>query len=118
MDPFTKYVLNRVVIQTLLVLGIVIFGFLLVSGQVIRWDLTEDDRFTISEASHRLAGELQDPLTVRAYFSAEVPPRYEPLQQQVFDILAEYEAHGGGRGIARSRLAGASACAERSTGRN
>ena len=95
--PFTRYLFGRLIIQGLLVLGIVIFGFLLVRDQVMRWDLTEDQRFTISESSYRLAQELEDPLTIRAYFSAEVPPRYEPLQQQVFDILAEYEAHSGGR---------------------
>ena len=42
----------------LLVLGIVIFGFLIVRDQVLRWDLTEDNRFTISEASYRLADDL------------------------------------------------------------
>jgi ABC-type uncharacterized transport system involved in gliding motility auxiliary subunit len=96
-NPFTRYLFGRLVLQGLLVLGIVIFGFLLVRDQVLRWDLTEDKRYTISDASYRLADELEDPLTIRAYFSAEVPPLYEPLQRQVFDILAEYEAHSGGK---------------------
>ena len=96
-NPFTRYLFGRLIFQGLLVLGIVIFGFLIVRDQVLRWDLTEDKRYTISEASYRLTDDLEDPLTIRAYFSAEVPPLYEPLQRQVFDILAEYEAHSGGK---------------------
>ena len=54
-------------------------------------------RFSISEASHKLAKGLEDPLTIRAYFNAEVPPRIAPFKQQVFDILSEYEAVSGGK---------------------
>jgi gliding-associated putative ABC transporter substrate-binding component GldG len=94
---FVAYILSRVVVQTVLVLGIVIFGFLLVNTWVFRIDLTEDERFSISEASHELAASLEDPLTIRAYFSDNIPERIRPFQRQVFDILSEYEAHGGGK---------------------
>jgi ABC-type uncharacterized transport system involved in gliding motility auxiliary subunit len=94
---FVSYILGKVVVQTILVLGIVIFGFLLVDNYVQRIDLTEDERFSISGASHELAGSLQDPLTIRAYFSDNIPERIRPFQRQVFDILTEYEAHGGGK---------------------
>jgi ABC-type uncharacterized transport system involved in gliding motility auxiliary subunit len=93
---FVSYVVNRVIVQTVLVLGIVVFGFLLVNNWVFRIDLTEDQRFSISEASHELAASIQDPLTIRAYFSDNIPERIRPFQRQVFDILSEYEAHGGG----------------------
>ncbi|MHC4547539.1 MAG: Gldg family protein [Planctomycetota bacterium] len=95
--PFLSYLLSRVVVQTVLVLAIVVFGFLLVDNYVVRWDLTEDRRFSISDASHELAASLEDPLTIRAYFSDNIPERIQPFQRQVFDILSEYEAHGGGR---------------------
>jgi ABC-type uncharacterized transport system involved in gliding motility auxiliary subunit len=91
------YLVQRVGVQTLLILAIVIVGFLLVEDHVARWDLTEDNRFSISEASHRLAQSLEDPITIRAYFSQNLPPRIEPLQRQVFDILSEYEAHSAGK---------------------
>jgi ABC-type uncharacterized transport system involved in gliding motility auxiliary subunit len=94
---FVSYVVNRVIVQTVLVLGIVVFGFLLVNNWVFRVDLTEDQRFSISEASHELAASIKDPLTIRAYFSDNIPERIRPFQRQVFDILSEYEAHGGGK---------------------
>jgi len=95
-NPFASYLLNRVVFRTALVLGIVIFGGMVLAEKVWRLDLTEDQRFTISDASRRIVSELEDPLTIRAYFSSGLPPRYEPFQQQVFDILDEYRAHGRG----------------------
>jgi len=94
---FISYVINRVIIQGLLVLAIVVFGFFAVDNYVWRWDLTQDERFSISEASHELAGSLEDPLTIRAYFSDNIPERVRPFQRQVFDILSEYEAHGNGK---------------------
>ncbi|MGH7163416.1 MAG: Gldg family protein, partial [Planctomycetota bacterium] len=94
---FASYLSQRVGVQTLLVLGIVVVGFLLTGRAFVRWDLTEDRRFTISQASKALVQELTDPLTIRAYFSSNLPPRYEPLQRQVFDVLAEYEAASDGK---------------------
>lgn len=93
---YERYLLNRIV-QTVLVLVLVGAGFKIVDRMFVRWDLTEDQRFTISEASRRMARQLGDPLTIRAYFSANLPERYAPIARQVYDILAEYQAAGGGK---------------------
>ncbi|MDH3591815.1 MAG: GldG family protein, partial [Planctomycetota bacterium] len=84
-------------VQVLLVIGIVLYAFHLVDNVVARWDLTEDDRFSISDYSRELTGSLENPLTIRAYFSEELPPRLQPFRRQVFDVLAEYEKFGKGK---------------------
>ncbi len=94
---FRDYLLGRIVLRTALLLLVLVFGFLAVDNWVVRWDLTEDERFSISPASHRIAASLEDPLTIRAYFSGRIPEWIQPMQRQVFDILAEYEAHGHGK---------------------
>ena len=94
---FLRWFIPQVGLQGLLVIAIVWVGFLIIDGVFVRWDLTEDSRFTISEASHKLAAELEDPLTIRVYMSENVPPRIQPLQRQVIDILSEYEASSGGK---------------------
>jgi len=94
---FRDYILGRVVLRTALLLLVLVFGFLAVDNWVARWDLTRDQRFSISPASHRIASTLEDPLTIRAYFSGRIPEWIQPMQRQVFDILAEYEAHGQGK---------------------
>jgi ABC-type uncharacterized transport system involved in gliding motility auxiliary subunit len=76
---FVSYLVNRFAVQTVLVVAIVVFGFLAVEEMVVRWDLTEDQRFSLSPASHKLAASLEDPLTIRAYFSNNIPERLVPL---------------------------------------
>jgi len=94
---FLKYFLNNVLLRTAILLAILVFGYFVVDNWVVRWDLTQDERYSISEASHKIADSLENPLTIRAYFSDAIPEYVRPLQRQVFDILAEYEAHSGGR---------------------
>ena len=94
---FLNYLALQTGVQVLLVTGIVLYAFHLVDDFVARWDLTEDERFSISEYSRELAGSLENPLTIRAYFSDELPPRVQPFQRQVFDVLAEYEKSGKGK---------------------
>ncbi|MHC4958097.1 MAG: Gldg family protein [Planctomycetota bacterium] len=94
---FTRWFIAQVGLQSVLVIAIVWFGFLLMEGVFVRLDLTQDKRFTISDASHRIASKLADPLTIRVYMSNEIPPRIEPLQRQVLDIVQEYEASSSGK---------------------
>jgi len=94
---FGRFLLERVVIRTALVLGILVFGGLILDRVVLRADLTEDARFTISDASHRLAAGLPDQLTIRAYFSEKIPESVAPIQRQVLDILDEYRAASNGK---------------------
>jgi len=95
--PFGPYLIQKVLIQSVLVLGIVGLAWAIVQDTVMRWDLTEDQRFSISEASHDLARELPDRLTIRAYFTQDLPERVVPYYRQAMDILEEYEAVSGGK---------------------
>ncbi|HEX5138583.1 MAG TPA: Gldg family protein [Planctomycetota bacterium] len=94
---FYEYLISKVVIRTALLLLVIVFGLLAVQNWIVRLDLTEDNRFSISPVSHEIASSLPDPLTIRAYFSGRIPERVVPMQRQVFDILAEYEAHSNGK---------------------
>ncbi|MEM8882821.1 MAG: GldG family protein [Planctomycetota bacterium] len=97
--PFLSYLFQKVILRTLLLFGILYFLGLLVNDSHLRWDLTEDKRFTISEASYGLARELPDRLTIRAYFSKsdKLPESVFPYYQQAIDILREYEAASNGK---------------------
>jgi ABC-type uncharacterized transport system involved in gliding motility auxiliary subunit len=83
-------VLAAVVVGSLIlvnVIGIKVFG---------RLDLTSDRQFTLSSATKATLRGLSDPLTVRAYFSKELPPPYSTQARYVHDLLDEYAAHGHG----------------------
>ena len=61
-----------------------------------RWDLTERGLHSLSAGTKRLLGGLDDVLTVRAYFSEDLPPPFNAHERSVRDLLEEYRAHGRG----------------------
>ncbi len=60
-----------------------------------RIDLTEDRVYSLSRASIDLVRNLEDPVTIRAYFTAQLPPPYSSYRRFVKDKLDEYRAYGG-----------------------
>ncbi len=63
----------------------------------LRADLTEGSLYTISDATRNYLGQLQEPLLIRGYFSADTHPLLAPLVPQLRDLLREYQVAGGGQ---------------------
>jgi gliding-associated putative ABC transporter substrate-binding component GldG len=66
---------------------------LLSINRFVRVDLTEDQQFTLSNTSLETVRNLDDLLTIKAYFSQPLPPDLASVSQYVRDILAEYQLH-------------------------
>lgn len=62
-----------------------------------RWDLTERHLHSLSNGTKRLLGSLEDVLTVRAYFSEDLPPPFNAHERAVRDLLDEYRANSHGK---------------------
>ena len=62
-----------------------------------RADLTQGKVYSISDATRGYLGQLQEPLLIRGYFSAQTHPLLAPLVPQIRDLLKEYQIAGGGR---------------------
>lgn len=62
----------------------------------VRIDLTTDGVFTLSEASRQTCQDLEDPITVQAYFSKDIPPQFEANRRYLQDLLEEYRAASNG----------------------
>ncbi len=62
-----------------------------------RIDTTRGQQFTLSDATRNYLAQLQEPLTLRGYFSAKTHPLLSPLVPQMRDLLREYEEAGEGR---------------------
>ncbi|QIK37577.1 ABC transporter permease subunit [Caldichromatium japonicum] len=62
-----------------------------------RLDLTEGRQYSLSEATRTYLGQLQEPLLIRGYFSAQTHPLLAPLIPQLRDLLKEYQIAGGDR---------------------
>lgn len=68
-------------------------------GQIDTWrlDTTRGKQYTLSDATRNYLAQLQEPLTLRGYFSAKTHPLLSPLVPQMRDLLREYEVAGEGR---------------------
>jgi ABC-type transport system involved in multi-copper enzyme maturation permease subunit len=76
--------------------GIAALANLVSSAAFFRWDWTADDRYSLSEASVKLARSLQDPLLARLYLSPGLPQPYETQGRYVVDLLREYRGASKG----------------------
>ncbi len=81
--------MNRL-ISILLIIGIVILANLLSTQYFARLDITENHQYTLSSATKQILSNLEDPVTVQAYFSKNLPVDIEKVRKDFQDLLVEY----------------------------
>ena len=57
----------------------------------VRFDLTAPKSYSLSKASKTLVKNIDEPLSVRVFFSENLPSTYSNVYQYVKDILVEYK---------------------------
>lgn len=62
----------------------------------LRLDTTQDQRYTLSHASRTILRELEEPVTIKAYFTKKLPPQLYQGRQEFNDLLMEYASRSGG----------------------
>lgn len=62
----------------------------------LRFDLTQDRQYSISDTTREYLEQLQQPLLIRGYFSARTHPLLTPLVPQLRDLMHEYQVAGDG----------------------
>ncbi len=80
-----------------LVIGIVIFVNLLSDDFFARFDFTESQQYTLSNATKDLLRNLDEPITIKAYFSKDLPPNVASVRSDFKDMLIEYAARSNGK---------------------
>ncbi len=88
---------ERRLVLGLLAANVLVANVWLASVGFLRWDMTEGNQYSISEATRSYLRQLQEPLLVRGYFSAKTHPLLAPLVPQIQNLLTEYEVAGDGR---------------------
>ena len=66
----------------------------------LRFDLTEERLYTISDGSRKILESLQEPVRINFYYSrnnAELPPNFKTYAQRVHELLEEYAAISNGQ---------------------
>jgi gliding-associated putative ABC transporter substrate-binding component GldG len=86
--------------QTLLRVGIVLVILILVNIISVRLfgrlDVTKNKVFSLSDASKELVRNLDDKVTIRAYFTEDLPSPYNNNRRALLDELNEYKAYARG----------------------
>ena len=62
----------------------------------MRIDLTENKIYSLSDSSKSVVSKIDDPFTIKMYFSDQLPGQYGNNKRYLQDILEEYSAYGSG----------------------
>ena len=78
------------IVTALVVVNFLLANLWLAPLHGARADLTRGNVYTISEATRSYLAQLQEPLLIRGYFSAQTHPLLAPLVPRLRDLLQEY----------------------------
>jgi gliding-associated putative ABC transporter substrate-binding component GldG len=87
---------TQTLLRVLLVLGILILVNFISVRIFGRLDLTKARVYTLSDASKNLVRDLDDRVTMKAYFTEDLPAPYNNNRRAVLDILNDYKAYSRG----------------------
>lgn len=76
--------------QILLMTGIIIVVNIISAQLYFRLDLTADKSYTLSKATKNILRSLEEPVTVTAYFTEDMPPQLLQARTDFMDMLIEY----------------------------
>ena len=74
----------------ILFIAIIVFANLVSEQYYFRIDLTEDKQYSLSNATKNILKDLVEPVTVKAYFSANLPPNVAQARKDLEEYLVEY----------------------------
>jgi gliding-associated putative ABC transporter substrate-binding component GldG len=63
----------------------------------VRLDLTENKQYTISQTTRDLLAGLENIVNVKVYLSDKLPAQLQLFEQQLRDVLEEYDTYGRGK---------------------
>lgn len=82
-------------LRTLLIIAALVVVNVLSAFVFFRIDLTEEKRYTLSEATQNLLAELPDDVHVDVYLTGDLPPGFKRLENAVRETLDEFQAQAG-----------------------
>jgi len=88
---------SNAVLFALLTIGILVMVNYVSSRFFTRTDLTEDQIYTISDASKKLVRSLPDRLTIKAFISSDLPAQIQGPARYLRDILQEFATYSNGK---------------------
>jgi gliding-associated putative ABC transporter substrate-binding component GldG len=88
--------MNKIYVTTILIIVIVLVINLLSAEFHLRLDFTEGNQYTLSDATEDILESLEEPITVKAYFSKDLPPNVSKTRKDFQEMLVEYASMADG----------------------
>lgn len=86
-----KFLTSFIVVVFLGVLANIAFTY-----YFIRFDITKEKRYSLSKVTKDIISTLKRPITVKAYFSSNVPTNYVTTKKDLREMLVEYNRYSRG----------------------
>lgn len=87
---------QKLFLTTLLIIAILLVINLLANEFHFRFDLTDEKQYTLSKATRDILSDLEEPVTIKAYFSEDLPPNIAKTRQDFQEMLVEYASLSDG----------------------
>jgi gliding-associated putative ABC transporter substrate-binding component GldG len=87
---------QKLFVTTSLIIGILLVVNLLSNEFHFRFDLTDDKQYTLSPATRDILKNLEEPVTIKAYFSKDLPATIAKTRQDFQELLIEYSKRADG----------------------
>jgi gliding-associated putative ABC transporter substrate-binding component GldG len=81
--------------QFVLLLALLLLFNILSSRLHVRFDLTGEKRFSLSEPTKKMLKNLDDVVTVEVYLKGSFPAGFQKLQESTREVLQEFKEYGG-----------------------
>ncbi len=92
-ESFLKFIRNPSGIFALFVVVLVLIN-LVASRAFVRLDITAPKSYSLSASSKEIVRTIDEPLTVRVFFTSNLNAPYSSTYQYIKDILSEYKSAG------------------------
>jgi ABC-2 type transport system permease protein len=93
--------LESKILEKILLVLLLITGFILVNQLANRFffrlDLTEEKRYSITDASKKQLRELPDVVTIEIYLAGELPAGFKRMQQALLETVEEFNIYSAGK---------------------
>src|SRR6056297_3341018 len=83
-EPHFKFLIYVAVLVLINIVGMTLF---------FRIDLTADNIYSLSKASREAVSTLSEPLTIKVFFTEDLPAPHNNTQRYLRDLLQEYSIH-------------------------
>lgn len=88
---------KKSLIEFFTVVAVIILTAVLLSNLRIRLDLTEDKRYTLSDATRKILSELKNDVFIQVYLDGEMPIPFKRLKRSVRYMLDEFRIASGNK---------------------